>query len=200
MRTEDRVRRALAALADADAQRRARPHVERALLEAFDRESTEARSWWHAPVARAPRLVAALTVVALIVTGAAHWWKRDRGVIDHAPLDRPGPSSAAQARALPTLPPSLHAVPPVTSDVAARPRTVRHARIAKRPVVTAESDRMGSVAIDGNEIVRLVRVRLPRAALPSLGIPILEPDAAGSIDVDILFGEDGMPRTARIAR
>jgi hypothetical protein len=43
----------------------------------------------------------------------------------------------------------------------------------------------------------IVRVRMPRAALATLGIPIADPDASGLVDVELLVGEDGFARTIR---
>lgn len=45
----------------------------------------------------------------------------------------------------------------------------------------------------------VVRVRVPRRALVSLGIPLTEPDAGGSVDLEMLVGEDGVARTIRRA-
>jgi hypothetical protein len=38
----------------------------------------------------------------------------------------------------------------------------------------------------------LVRVRVPRSTLVTLGIAPLEPDEAGSVDLEMLVGEDGV--------
>ena len=45
----------------------------------------------------------------------------------------------------------------------------------------------------------IVRVRMPRSALATLGLPMAEPDAAGAVDVEMLVGEDGVARTIRRA-
>lgn len=43
-----------------------------------------------------------------------------------------------------------------------------------------------------------VRVRMPRAMLSMFGVPLIEPDAAGTVSVEVLLGNDGLARTIRI--
>ncbi len=50
------------------------------------------------------------------------------------------------------------------------------------------------------EPLQMVRLRLPREALQALGLVLLEPDAGGVVDVDVLVGEDGLPRDIRQVR
>jgi hypothetical protein len=50
------------------------------------------------------------------------------------------------------------------------------------------------------EPLQLVRLRLPREALQGLGVALLEPEAGGMVDVDVLVGEDGLPRDIRRIR
>jgi len=45
----------------------------------------------------------------------------------------------------------------------------------------------------------VVRVRMSRSAFASLGFPILEPDAAGVVDVEVIVGEDGVAQSIRRA-
>jgi len=45
----------------------------------------------------------------------------------------------------------------------------------------------------------LMRVRMPRSAFSSLGVPIANPDADGLVDVEVLVGEDGVARSIRRA-
>ena len=46
----------------------------------------------------------------------------------------------------------------------------------------------------------VVRLRMPRSTLVSLGVPIPDPDAAGEVDIELLVGEDGVARSIRRAR
>jgi hypothetical protein len=50
------------------------------------------------------------------------------------------------------------------------------------------------------EPLQLVRLRVPREALQGLGVTLLEPDAGGTVDLDMLVGEDGLPRDIRRVR
>lgn len=47
--------------------------------------------------------------------------------------------------------------------------------------------------------LHVVRVRMARMALASLGMPLAEPDAEGLVDVEILVGDDGVARSIRNA-
>jgi hypothetical protein len=50
------------------------------------------------------------------------------------------------------------------------------------------------------EPMQLVRLRMPKEMLQGLGIALLEPDTAGTVDIDMLVGEDGLPRDIRRVR
>ena len=50
------------------------------------------------------------------------------------------------------------------------------------------------------ESLQLVRLRIPREALQALGVPLFEPEARGLVDVDVLIGEDGLPKDVRWVR
>ena len=50
------------------------------------------------------------------------------------------------------------------------------------------------------EPLQIVRVRMPRAALRTLGVALVEPEAEGLVDVDVLVGGDGLPRDIRRVR
>lgn len=47
------------------------------------------------------------------------------------------------------------------------------------------------------ESLQLVRVRMPRGALRAFGIALVDPDAAAEVEVDMIVGEDGFPRSIR---
>ena len=51
--------------------------------------------------------------------------------------------------------------------------------------------------IGETEVLQIVRLRLPREVLQSLGVILVEPDAEGMVDVDVLVGEDGLARDIR---
>lgn len=45
--------------------------------------------------------------------------------------------------------------------------------------------------------LQVVRLRMRRAGLASLGVPLANPDAEGLIEVEVLVGEDGVARSIR---
>ena len=47
---------------------------------------------------------------------------------------------------------------------------------------------------------RLVRVRLPRAALGAFGLPVNEQHADEAITADVVLGEDGLARAVRFVK
>jgi hypothetical protein len=59
---------------------------------------------------------------------------------------------------------------------------------------------LGDGPVGPTEVLQLVRLRLPRETLQSLGVVLLEPDAGGVIDIDVLVGEDGLARDIRQVR
>ena len=47
------------------------------------------------------------------------------------------------------------------------------------------------------ETLQLVRVRMPRLALQAVGVVVSEPSAEGFVEVDVVVGEDWLPRDVR---
>jgi hypothetical protein len=45
----------------------------------------------------------------------------------------------------------------------------------------------------------VVRVRVPRSALATLGIALVEPDGTGQVDLEMIVGEDGVARAIQRA-
>lgn len=50
-------------------------------------------------------------------------------------------------------------------------------------------------ALEGS--LTLVRVRMPRRAFATLGVPIVNPEAEGLVDVEVVVAEDGIARSIR---
>jgi hypothetical protein len=48
-----------------------------------------------------------------------------------------------------------------------------------------------------SESLQIVRVRMPRGALRAFGIALLDPEATAEVEVDVVVGEDGFPRSIR---
>lgn len=47
--------------------------------------------------------------------------------------------------------------------------------------------------------LQIMRLRMPRAGLANLGVPLVNPDADGLVDVELLVGDDGVARAIRRA-
>jgi hypothetical protein len=41
-------------------------------------------------------------------------------------------------------------------------------------------------------------VRVPRTSLRAFGVALIDPDASGLVDVDLVVGSDGLPRDIRV--
>jgi len=84
----------------------------------------------------------------------------------------------------------------------------RKARVARDVMPTDTSSAGGSaalVALTGEpalaaEPLQLVRVRVPRTSLRAFGVALIDPDASGLVDVDLIIGSDGLPRDIRRVR
>jgi len=50
------------------------------------------------------------------------------------------------------------------------------------------------------ESLQIVRLRVPRASLEVFGVALLEPEASVLVDVDVVVGDDGLPRDIRRIR
>lgn len=55
-----------------------------------------------------------------------------------------------------------------------------------------------SAWMTGDDIMHSLHLRVPRSVLPQLGVPILEPDADGMINLEVLVAQDGVARTIRV--
>jgi hypothetical protein len=195
MTTDDRVRRALSALAEADLTRHAPSRIEGTLLEAFDRSVRDRHIVRNAAVVWPVRLMAVAAALLLTTSGVLYVRERDRGThVPHA--DR----SAVAVAHDEVLPPSVSAEPLVASrdDRPRRPaRRTRTPAFQRDVIRDAETTAAASGEFDG---VRVVRMRLTRATLPLLGIPIIDPNAAGTVEIELLVGEDGLTRSIRAVR
>ena len=78
-----------------------------------------------------------------------------------------------------------------------------------RPVIPARNPRPSTavraattvtITLAFPEALQVVRLRVPREALEPLGLVLFEPGAQGIVDVDLLVGEDGLPRDIRSVR
>jgi hypothetical protein len=116
-----------------------------------------------------------------------------------------------------TKPPEVHQTPPVVPVIAPavrelskpRARTLSASRRVLRkpaaePAVTQREVMTEFIPIvyDPEPIERgqIVRIRLPRTALATFGIPVNEEHAEEGIRADVLLGEDGLARAVRFVK
>jgi hypothetical protein len=76
---------------------------------------------------------------------------------------------------------------PAPADVSPRPHT--------RPV---RADVGAYAAVDQGGVAQRMIVRLPRSMLAMLGVPVINPDAPGTVNLEVTVGHDGLAQTIRI--
>jgi hypothetical protein len=194
MKSEDAVRHALKALADADATRHAPPHVESVLLDAFVRQRARASS----PRAARRSVVATIVVVPLAI--AAY-----RGVFDSVDVSAPPPSEPYAMSLRNEHPPSAldNQIDAQTATETARPLPKRRAKPRVASGVRGSQPVTGHIVstIRESEMIgQTVQLRLPRSALLLFGIPILEPEIEGTVNVELWLSENGQARAIRIVQ
>jgi hypothetical protein len=73
-------------------------------------------------------------------------------------------------------------------------------QVHRWPQRTFTADSAITLAVDPvleTETLQLVRVRMPRLALQAVGVVVSGPNAEGLVEVDVVVGEDGLPRNVR---
>ena len=162
MTTDDPVERALAAVADADASRHAPAHLERAVMDALDRQMN--RGYFQRCVAAALtyRHAAAITFFVVIVTTTM------LAVLGHVLVRRPLTTPRV---------PSI------------QPRETRSGQPGADTVLATQLE---------GDVAQRVLVRLPRSMLPMLGVPIINPDAPGTVNLEVILREDGLAKMIRV--
>jgi hypothetical protein len=185
---------ALKTAAEEDAARGAPPVVEKILVAVFrDRQagSQHRRRAWMARAA----VGAAAAVLVIMGFWASH---------------RPEPPRDLRVKSAPASPAPLKVIAPVYREARKPPAPVRVAR--GKPRLRPKAAR----ALENREVMtdflpviydpepiehgRLVRVRLPRAALTTFGLPVNEQLAEEPIKADVLLGEDGLARAVRFVK
>lgn len=120
------------------------------------------------------------------------------------PAAETGPQVASPVRRQPEPQPGFVGAPSMQVRQRARP-----ARPKRRPApeVQVEQEVMTSfipvgvgAAFGPGERGSLVRVRLPRSALATFGLPVNENRAADVVNADVLLGEDGLARAIRFVQ
>jgi hypothetical protein len=142
------------------------------------------------------RLLALAATLLLTTSGVLYVREHGRRT-PTAPADRPALVAARDE----VLPPAVWPQPLVA------PRDDRGRRLASRARTSAprpdgirngETNAPAPAAFDGT--IRVVRMRLTRATLPLLGIPIIDPSAEGTVEIELLVGEDGLAKSIRAVR
>jgi hypothetical protein len=200
MTTDDPIRRALTTLAEADASTRAPSHIERTVLDDFDRQMArgDLRRWIAA--AWAYRQEGVAVAVAVSVTLTLYFKGFDYRVGRSRPSVPPVQSLASvPPPPQPTLGPR-EALQPLAAPASVSPRPSRRSRALKFPQAQPAFVQTARARSESDDFVQAVRVSLPRAMLPLLGVPIIEPDAAGTVNVEVLLGNDGLARAIRVIR
>jgi hypothetical protein len=140
-------------------------------------------------------------MITAMMTGAAYLWIRERASFGQSVPDMRAQSAGSDRhrstedsgrvdRQLPSLTPAVSKSP----RAAPYPRRARQtpSLFARGPVVAA--------GWQNDTIVRVARLRIPRAMLPMLGVPIIEPDGTGTIEIEAWLGDDGSARAVRVVR
>lgn len=138
--------------------------------------------------------LAATAATMVLMTTAALWFGRERpGVIAAQPTTDRAAHVALRA-AVSVEPPHTYDRVIERGERLPRLRAVNRAVLAELPPPLL---RFSPQPIGEAEALQIVRLRLPREALQALGVMLVEPDAEGMVDVDVLVGEDGLARDIR---
>jgi hypothetical protein len=179
--------RALRALVADERRVRVPPHVHAAVMQAWDRAMSSVTP------RRAPRRVrlavvaATIASAALIITVAFDRRRPEPTLVDPAPIASMEP-----------LPSANMTLPEIEAPVVRSKPPRRRSRAERAPRTTTGIVLVADPILDGSAL-SVVRVRVPLSALINFGIPVPDPDAQGSVDLEMLVGEDGIARTIRRA-
>jgi hypothetical protein len=189
------------AFAEADARERAPDRIREAVLAQWDtpREVHPTVRSHRPQVVRATLAVAA----TLAITTALFQLRASR-----EPARDPE-ASASRAAARSVEEPDRLATVANPDSTRFAPRRARRPRNAVRQVTPTETSSAGAstplVSLTGEpalaaEPLQLVRLRVPRTSLRAFGVALIDPDASGLVDVDLIVGSDGLPRDIRRVR
>lgn len=157
------------------------------------RRSTRADAAYR-PRWRAPALAA--TAATMVLTAIAVFWpgSEREDLMTALPASMRPPHATLRAPVADRRPPIEWRGPLVRHEPRPRLEAVSRAVLAELPPPLL---RFSPQPIGEAEVLQIVRLRLPREALQALGVALVEPDAEGMVDVDVLVGEDGLARDIR---
>jgi len=190
------VEQSLQALAAADAAAQVPPHVDAAVMAAWDASCRERdgreRRLRHRRVAMAWAIGCVLAAILVAIAVGVRPQSGDqarRGRRDSTPVESAAP-----------------VVPDAIVGTFASPRGIERPRLPSLPRrpsrVPPPVDAAYVLVPDagaGALPLTMMRVRMPRSAFSRLGLPIANPDGDGMVDVEMLVGEDGVARSIRRA-
>jgi len=209
------------ALAEASGSAQAPPSVEKALLEAFQRERRPVRAartpsrWELARWAMSRWVLAAgAAVVLVVIVLGVRSWERQKLVLEaQRHQSSLGPASNRHASEKQTITPAVSS--PDEGQVATNAGEMRgsaHAAPVARPVAReVGADQASELETDfvplggvldpmDFEQAEVLRVSLPGSALADLGLPLNEDADGTTITADVLIAEDGTARAIRFPR
>ena len=189
------VEQSLRALAADDATARVPPHVDAAVMAAWEENCREHHG--RAPAARRTRFVLGIAMAgalaaSLVAAAVVITW-RGGNEARHTLGNLAPEKSVAPG------------VPEVVGGAIAPSRGVEQpippARVRRRPVASPGTGEAYILVPDAymDAPLMMMRVRMPRSAFSRLGVPIANPDGDGMVDVEVLVGEDGVARSIRRA-
>jgi hypothetical protein len=185
------------AFAEADARVKAPARVRLAVMAAWDaanQERAQTRSARNYFIPAGAALTAAAVLVAIGLARRGGHPRSERAAVVETFVARETPSATISNQHAGTVPRGIspHAAQGVMHPVrvagAARvERSVPMVRLTADPAFETES-------------LQIVRLRVPRASLDVFGVALLEPEASVLVDVDVVVGDDGLPRDIRRIR
>jgi len=137
--------------------------------------------------------LAAAASIALVALASQAWDAPERAP---APLEARAMGAAAYPPPVASQPGRLAVRPPPRRDIAPELMDAYVQHVELPPALML----FDAGPLQLREPLQMVRLRLPREALQALGLVLLEPHAGGVVDVDVLVGEDGLPRDIRQVR
>ncbi|MGH9256965.1 MAG: hypothetical protein ACRD3C_20585 [Vicinamibacterales bacterium] len=191
--SDARVDEVLDALAAADASLRAPVHVQTAVLRQWDEQ--QVRQMRQRPIhgrgrrhvwALVPAAAAALLGVAVLQRGSVTTSEPEASPVDGAvPVEASTVTDVSPASSTET----------VIATPLARPIAVPR---RPRPIADAGYVIIPEPLVDPTTL-HVVRVRMSRMALATLGVPLVNPDADSLVEVEMLVGADGVAQSIRHA-
>jgi hypothetical protein len=190
----DRLAGLRGAMAELEAPDRVKPAVLEAFRAARSRRRVQVFRWVSA-------LAAGLALAAVL------YWANRRPV-ETAAVVALKVAPAAKTPDVPVAPPPPAKLQPVTTArrQAPRPRpkpALRSAPVAPAPLQEVATEFFAlpyAPPIDVNDEAQVIRVRLPRSAMRTVGLPVNEDRWFERVPADVLLGQDGIARAVRFVK